>query len=527
VLLVSGNPFFSFFKFIKIFSYNRIASGTNAKLLPHEDHTDNFFASDIYSSAKKKKVHQKNIKPPTLSNISVKKQREYIKDIEEEANKPKKKTYANSSPNPTEFIENLGFTKEYCLPDGNCFFHALEFLTGEDHRALRQGIVTRMRIQRNLYKELFTEQMKMKYFVDESSLEERCQRMLQDKVWASFPERISASHFIGKNIVELYQRNLNFHWNVFFGTTDPRVLEQNRLENIYIHYDSVSKHFSPLTVQKSFTGDIQITNIYCLVAEGQEDNAVFIQMNPNDLSPNHQMFQNVQNTQVSNQPVGLINVGNTCYLNALIQCLHALPVYINAVNIDRMHVENEDCFVANICQLFNCINERESLNNLKMCTEAVLEKIRKRFKGQFLPGHMEDPQELLLHLTMIVNEEQNKTNEVSTFKSFPNLVQTMQSFENCNRSNTTKLTTIYTKVVRMMHSTCQTESFEALPFLVLQFPADFENSTTVEALLNNYIQKKDAGEILRCSTCNLPRVHMTQEIVLDHLPEIMILTVER
>ena len=78
-----------------------------------------------------------------------------------------------------------------------------------------------------------------------------------------------------------------------------------------------------------------------------------------------------------------------------------------------------------------------------------------------------------------------------------------------------------------MHSACQTEAFEALPFLVLQFNDSFENSTTIEAMMNRYVQKKNAGDILRCSTCNLPRVHMTQEISLEHLPEVLILTVER
>ena len=78
-----------------------------------------------------------------------------------------------------------------------------------------------------------------------------------------------------------------------------------------------------------------------------------------------------------------------------------------------------------------------------------------------------------------------------------------------------------------MHSACQTEAFEALLFLVLQFNDSFENSTTVEALMRRYVQKKDAGNILRCSTCNLPRVHMTQEISLEHLPQVLILTVER
>ena len=429
--------------------------------------------------------------------------------------------------NNNQYIGGLGFDKEYCCPDGNCFFHALEFLTGESHHALRQRIVTRMKIQSNVYKPLFTDQIKMKYYIQDATLEERLQRMAEDRTWAGFIEKISAAHFIGKNIWELYENKERFHWNVFFGTTDPRVLEQNSLSNIYIHYESQSKHFSPLSIRKSLTGNIKITNIYCLVADGQENNGVFIHMNPSDLTPDHNMFQNLENIQFPNQPVGLRNLGNTCYLNSLFQCLHALPIYVNAVCIDQMHMENDDGLVMNISSLFTDLSSGESFNNLTKQIETILKKIRTRFQGQFIPGHMEDPQEFLLHVTMIVNEEQKRISEVTIFKNFPDLMQTMRSYENCNRSNTTKITTIYTKVVRMMHSTCNFESFEALPFLTLQFPTSFENSTSIEVLLDSYLKKKDVENVKRCPTCNLPGVHMTQQIFLAHLPDILILTVER
>ena len=497
-----------------------MAVGPDAKLLNHDDPTEVFFSIDLDRQAKIKKRKVQNEKPP--SRINLKKNDEYKNDMVEDMFKKK-----DNRENNIQNIEKLGFNKEYCCPDGNCFFHALEFLTGMSHQALRKGIVTRMKIQSNVYNQLFTDQLKMKYYIEDATLEERFQRMAKDRTWAGFIEKISASHFIGKNILEAYEMNNEIHWNAFFGTTDPRVLEQNSLSNIYIHYDSQLKHFSPLSIKKSFTGSVKITNIYCLLADGQENNGVFIHINPSDLTPNHNMFQNLENIQLPNQPVGLMNLGNTCYLNSLFQCLHALPIYVNAVSIDKMHMKNEDGLVLNIYNLFTDLSCGESFNNLTKQIETIMKKIRIRFKGQFIPGHMEDPQEFLLHVTMIVNEEQKRKHEVTTFKNFPDLMQTKQSYENCNRSNTTQITTIYTKVVRMMHSTCVLESFEALPFLSLQFLTNSENSTSIEALLGSYLKKKNVEHVKRCPTCNLPGVHMTQQISLAHLPDILIFTVER
>ena len=506
-------------KYSNIFT-NRIAYGEKAKLLPHHDPTDNFFGGSKNSGKTKKESD-------TEKNMTNKKKRKSTNDGFQESST--KRHFTRESQNRIDYIKRQGFQMENSMPDGNCFFHTIGFLTKEPNNILRQSIVTKMRIQRDLYKELFTDQLKMKYFVNESSLEERCQKMLVDKTWAGFPEKITASHFIGKNIYELYQQNHSFHWNVFLGTMDPRILEQNMLKSVFIHYDSVSRHFSPLTPQDRFPEKIRITNIYCLLAGDKGNDAVFIHLSPEDLNPNHEMFQNWQNTRSTNEPVGLMNMGNTCYFSALIQSLYALPAFVSAINIDKTDIGYEQSFVENISKLLEAVDKKESLINLKTYTMRVLENIRKRFNGQFLPGDQADPQELLIHIKMMMNEELRTSNEVTFFRNYPNLLDTIESFENCNKSKTTKLTTIYTKVIRTMHSTCMTESFEALPFLVLQFNGinSKETSTTVESLLDTYVQKKNSDEILRCPSCNLPKVDMNQETLFAHLPEILILTVER
>ena len=504
----------------QILVFTRIAHGTSAKLIPHDDPTDVFFSNEFKSREKTKKEQTSKNKTNT--------KRENINDgLRRDAKRQKTEDYfTNTSPSINNYLSSHGLKMEYCLPDGNCFFNALEILTGVANQDLRKAIVTRMKIQKNIYKELFTEELRMKYFVNDDNLEARCSQMLKDKTWAGFPERISASHFIGKNIFELYQQNDTFHWNVFFGSTDSRILEQNSLDNVFMHYDSAKKHFSPLTRLSNFEGKLNLTNIYCLLTEGLEGNAAFIHLNPSQLSPNNTMFQNAQQTTRTDQPKGLMNLGLTCYFSALIQSISALPMYVNALEIDRMHVEDEDSFTSDLCILLNALKQRDSQQMLKQMTEDVLAKVRNRFEGEFLPNRQADPQELLIHMQMMINEEQRNPNEITTYKEFPDIEQTMRCFEHCNRGSTTKFTTIYTKIVRTMHKSCKTESFEALPFLVLQFDEIFESSTTIQALLDRYVQKKEI-KVIRCPRCNLPNPHTTQEVSIAHLPEILILTVER
>ena len=224
----------------------------------------------------------------------------------------------NMAKNLSDHLSIFGLQIAESLPDGNCFFHSLSTLTGETHQNLRTSIVTRMTIQKNIYQELFSEELRIKYFIDEANMDDRCRSMLRDKTWAGFPEKVASAIFLGKNLFECYkQQNESFHWNVFFGSMDPRILEKNNLENIFIFYDAPNRHFSPLLKLSNFNEHIPIGNIYCLLAEGCIDNGFFLQMTPSQLSPNHNMYKTIHQIPRRNQPAGLRNTGLMCYFISL------------------------------------------------------------------------------------------------------------------------------------------------------------------------------------------------------------------
>ena len=487
------------------------------------DPTDHFYSNDIFEKRKKKNTKFEEPiegKKEELPNeIPLKKPKSYSTNEETETNK-------NFFVKDGDIIEDLGFRKEECIPDGNCFFRTLEFFSKESHRHLRQAIVTSMRVNGNMYTQLFTKTNQLKYFIGESTLKERCHLMSISKTWAGFPEKLGAALFIGKNIFELCQNNSNSHWNVYIGTSEARSLDQNYLTNIYMHLDVAGRHFSPLTIQTSTAIKVEISNLYYLIRD-QDGDGIFIEMKPHELSPNHQFFKNVVQEQFNDQPVGLRNVQNSCYFNALFQCIHSVPHMWNAFEIDQMHTQNINNFVGSICELLKGLHDTESLDILQDKCEVIMRKIRGRYPNRYPVGNHEDPQELFLDLLSIVNEEQRQGIRKPADQNISNLVQTVHYHQDIQRSNTTKLISSYTKTIRYMHSKCQQISYEGVNFLALPFSQRSSISASIESLFTSFTQLTDEGIIDKCSVCELQNINMSQQISMEHLPEILIISLLR
>ena len=238
-----------------------------------------------------------------------------------------------------------------------------------------------------------------------------------------------------------------------------------------------------------------------------------------------------QRYQSSRKPIGLINLGNTCYFNALIQSLNSLPLVVNAIHLDSMNLGNDVSLASQIAKLFDGIDKRRSLNDLRKLTLDVLEHIWQRFGREYQAGAQEDVEGFYFHMKMILNENQNSK---TTTKNFSSLEETKENYELSCPSNITKPTTIYAKVVRNMHDTktCVTETYERFPSLLLpiQQTADNGNNdefTTVETLIANYVAKTECEEKIRCSVCSSPNSTLTQETILVDLPDVLVLTLER
>ena len=506
-------------------------------MIPHEDPTNHFYSNDIFEQIRKRQPasNKKSFTAKTLfaDSMTTEQKKSTSNNIEDVFENYSDKEHGKISDDCVSdqenimdnIIKNLGFIKAECIPDGNCFFRTLEQFTGESYKHLRQAIVTSMKVKKNLYIQLFTKSNREKYFIGEESLEERCQVMSINKNWAGFPEKLASALFMGKNIVELRENNSNISWNVYIGSSEAGSLDQNSLENIYIHYDVISRHFSPLTFQSLNTPSIKIDNLYYLI-KNQDNEGVFIAMKTHELSPNHEFFQNLQSQSFEEQPSGLINRQNTCYANALFQCLHSLPQIWNAFEIDKLHTIYESSLVGSVSDLLRALHNKESLETLNYLSEDIMRKIRENKPDKYPIGSHEDPQELYLDLLSVVNGEQEHSKE-NQRQDQANFVQTIQEHEKWNTSNTTRLLTCYTKTIRFMHSLCQHTTFEAQSLLPLSFPDVSIKSTTVDYLFMRYSQFSEQGIIDKCSNCGLANIDMSEQISMEHFSDILIISLLR
>ena len=172
------------------------------------------------------------------------------------------------------------------------------------------------------------------------------------------------------------------------------------------------------------------------------------------------------------------------------------------------------------------IDERDSEKTLRKYTCDVLHSIRQRFGEQFEENKQADPQELYLSMKMMIDEQLRQPNQITQVRNFDTLESYKESHEYSNRSKITKTSTIYSRVIRQ-HLSCTTENFEASSTLILQFNEGDKSPTTVEALIKKYSEIFQFNEPVTCSKCSSRNMHMTQESVLENLPDVLVITIAR
>ncbi|XP_037603395.1 putative ubiquitin carboxyl-terminal hydrolase 50 [Sebastes umbrosus] len=228
---------------------------------------------------------------------------------------------------------------------------------------------------------------------------------------------------------------------------------------------------------------------------------------------------------------GLDNSGNSCYLNAVLQCLcSTVPLVEHLLNRDsRKELGRSKCRMA---EMFVRLLEEMWLGRSSSCAPVEARSVLCSILPQFNNYSQQDAQELLLFLLNALHDDLKKVakRQMRSSKRQPRQDQN----RNCATA-AGETTTIVSHLFEgqlgymtlCMHCDHQTHSTQTFTVLSLPVPTDIIKCSIQDCLSLFFEQTiLTGGEQMLCSVCGLRR-ETTVLTCLDKPPEILILHLKR
>ncbi|XP_068590830.1 ubiquitin carboxyl-terminal hydrolase 50-like [Cebidichthys violaceus] len=228
---------------------------------------------------------------------------------------------------------------------------------------------------------------------------------------------------------------------------------------------------------------------------------------------------------------GLDNSGNSCYLNAVLQCLcSTVPLVEHLLNQDtRKELGRSKCRVA---EMFVRLLEEMWLGSSSSCAPVEARSVMCSILPQFNNYSQQDAQELLLSLVNALHDDLKKVAKRPMRSSL------RQSRRDRNRNCATAAMESTTVVSRLfegqlgymtlcMHCNLQTHSTQTFTVLSLPIPTDIIKCSIQDCLSLFFEQTiLTEGEQMQCLVCG-ERRETAVLTCLDEPPEILMLHLKR
>ncbi|CAD7004484.1 ubiquitin carboxyl-terminal hydrolase 36 [Ceratitis capitata] len=211
--------------------------------------------------------------------------------------------------------------------------------------------------------------------------------------------------------------------------------------------------------------------------------------------------------------VGMMNVGNTCYLNSTLQALFHVPAMANWLMSDAKHIQNceasENCI---ICAMIKTLEASQS-NQSAIRPYLVYSKLKFICK-HLLMGRQEDAHEFLRYLV-----EAMEKSYLTRFRNYKELDQYSKE--------TTPLNQIlggYLKsAVRCLACGHVSVTFQHFQDLLL----DIRKADTVEEALEGYFSRERLEDMgYKCESCK-KKVSATKQFSLERAPFVLCIQLKR
>ncbi|XP_046660387.1 ubiquitin carboxyl-terminal hydrolase 36 isoform X2 [Homalodisca vitripennis] len=219
---------------------------------------------------------------------------------------------------------------------------------------------------------------------------------------------------------------------------------------------------------------------------------------------------------------GMINLGNTCYLNSTLQALFHVPAFVNWLLNDKAHKDkcetmngltHTECLICAMLKTLKCSMEN-SASSSPIRPHLIYNKLKLICK-RLIHGHQEDAHEFLRYLIESMDRSYLRLMQANNLDSYS--------------KETTPLSQIFggylRTEVRCLECRNISLTFQHFQDLLL----DIRQATTVDEALEAYFSRErlgDGEEAYRCDKCHR-RVAATKQFTVEKPPNVLCIQLKR
>lgn len=228
-------------------------------------------------------------------------------------------------------------------------------------------------------------------------------------------------------------------------------------------------------------------------------------------------------------PRGLVNLGNTCYMNAVLQSLYSIESFRNHILTKAGRATSDKVLTSELCALFKSMQGSTSSH----ISPANFKYAFSRYQAKFSGLGQQDAQEFLRYLINGVHEESNQASRRTRRSGPPRAPETANEAWSQYRDIVDD-SPLVDLVVGQLCSTivcgqCQNKSYCWDPFWDLSLPlVRGRYSLKLSDVLEEFTAKEtlDSDERPICSHCKRA-TRSTKQISLSRLPQVLILHLKK